>query len=276
MAAFLQRTATDIMGREEKDEDDNKRKNGKEAPLSPLSQLVDQKELTRFRRQFKRAVDQNLSLGQVSILNFEMTPLILRTALSGAWVAEEIINAYGTILASASPQTIFMTNHWSQQLSRRGYDHVASWNTTKLMVTRARDRDVERVLIPINVNDNHWILAALYMRERQWYLFDPMGTLPFLDTPFYKEMSRFLDYYFGTPVWNLDMPISESNRHQSEQDASSCGIYVCYYLELLCNGYPPSDIAQFNQSRKRMNEYRGTVIWTLKTEIPLHFPVLLE
>lgn len=94
-----------------------------------------------------------------------MTPRFLMTVFPNEWLSEEILNTYGSVLVEGQRDSYYLTNHWSQQLANRGVDGIAMWKATIELIASIQENEFERVLIPVNIDQNHWILAVLHCRE---------------------------------------------------------------------------------------------------------------
>lgn len=105
-----------------------------------------------------------------------------------------------------------------------------------------------------------------------------MGTLKLRRTAFYRAMQEFLEKRLTTfdngvaTRWQFDVPIQPLNRHQTVGDSSSCGVYVCYYMELLCDGIPPDAIASNQLSLDQINAYRDMILHSLITHLNIRVP----
>ena len=194
----------------------------------------------------------------------------IRTLIDDAWVNDEIVNSFAA-LVNCRNRTYFQflktrcTPNYSVQLtsceadqsrprafmfnsfffsrlvgSSTGYCYtgVRSW-TEKIGIDI---KSLELILFPVNLNNEHWILATIDIRRRQFNYYDSrkgpdnFNVLRSLKRWFFDEMK----------AKNVDCDRTESDMeswsivvnppHSPQQiDYSSCGIFMLYtadYLEL--------------------------------------------
>ena len=102
------------------------------------------------------------------------------------WLNDELINYFGALVSSCDHQlslagrsrkksTVFSTFFYSKLMGSDGiydYDSIKRWN---------KDVDIfklDKVLIPINENQLHWIVVKVSVSEKSIELYDPMGQRP--------------------------------------------------------------------------------------------------
>ena len=97
----------------------------------------------------------------------------------------------------------------------------------------------EKLFIPINVDNIHWILVVVKLEEKEISYLDSLRNksnggkyikhvLMFLEDEF-NSMNEDKDVQFEPSQWKLQNVVD--NPHQ--KDSNSCGVYVCVYADLI-------------------------------------------
>jgi sentrin-specific protease 1 len=99
----------------------------------------------------------------------------LRTLRGRNWLNDEIINGYMNLLNKRNDrQTMYAFNtFFCPQLAVGGfaYENVQCWTTRAKIDVFALDR----ILFPVNLNNSHWTLAVVNMRDRRFEYYDSFG-----------------------------------------------------------------------------------------------------
>lgn len=105
----------------------------------------------------------------------------------------------------------------------------------------------ELVIVPYNINNNHWVLFTLNMQTHGCGVFDPMAKqedLPDAMRDWLTENSS--DQW----QWNVEYKFP----HHHQNDTSSCGGWVVWYAKQLCAGRKPDEVFQSGNTLDIKNE----------------------
>ena len=147
----------------------------------------------------------------------------IRQLLSGAWLNDEIINAFGEYLKILGSDTHFFNSFFYAFLARQGYPGVRRW-TKKIRLT-----DFKRVFIPVNVSDSHWVCAVMDFERQEIIGYDSMMSNSRMTAILHK-----LRDYLVEEVADKNLDLSCVTKYKlkcatcpQQTDGSSCGLFVC-------------------------------------------------
>ena len=141
------------------------------------------------------------------------------------WLHDEVVNLFFHQLYKAHDSIIYCPS--TEAL-------VIAQDKTYRRLWRGEDiTNKELLLIPFNPSSNHWILIAIELIKRIMYIFDPMtnNNNPISYPDATKVGSRLVQQKF-----NRQLTYITTQRHATQQDYTSCGVFVCYYAEQLFKG----------------------------------------
>jgi hypothetical protein len=107
--------------------------------------------------------------------------------------------------------------------------HFAKYRLLKDLPKRIRERSVRRLLMPANINENHWILIQLDFVNGTIDWYDPLGL---------NSVSKQALATLGRVLEKLDKASFHRRQHwfilplyePLQSDMSSCGVFVCAVL----------------------------------------------
>jgi hypothetical protein len=147
------------------------------------------------------------------------------------WFSSSLIDSYMHLLCNTHYAKVHaVCSSWvGQRLFTADGKPLSSISAVES--TRLQWFDYNYILIPVNVNNNHWILYVLAVSENKLYVCDSMnGTYPYYN----NQIARYIaiEYFrkFGT---NIDYNsfskyiYASQTGFPTQQDSHSCGPYVC-------------------------------------------------
>jgi Ulp1 family protease len=157
-----------------------------------------------------------------------------------AWINDEVLNAYISLLASRSSSNIGHTNSFFyQKLERDGPEAVSCWQGIKgALISR-----FDIFVIPICVG-LHWILAAFDFVDAQLCVYDSFhGSFPEI----VARLNNFLAFQGGEPlpVAYPDVP--------SQTNGYDCGVFVMRLARCIFAGEPFDSFTQRDMPNIRAN-----------------------
>jgi Ulp1 family protease len=142
------------------------------------------------------------------------------------------------LLSSAEPSRkrsrIFNTFFYTKLISASGsysYEAVAGWTRTLDIF------ELDKILIPINVDNRHWIVVKVSMTKKLIQLYDPMGGHNSDPEPYFHQILRFLsdehlDKKGGAVLpefssWRL---VLQDTQLPMQPNAYDCGVFVSAFI----------------------------------------------
>ncbi|CAK9275720.1 unnamed protein product [Sphagnum jensenii] len=195
----------------------------------------------------------------------------MKLLLSGGWLNSEVINTYMTLIEIRSrtlwnihkkeqkfgrvPTRVCVYNSFfCQKLLTSGYEGVRRWKN------KIDWFEYDIIIIPVNYFQSHWALVAVDMQRQAVEYYDShvhsraenaYDSVLVSVNEFLKESCI---HKFGSHqrLCHWTQEIMEDGVPQQE-DASSCGVYICVFADLLARGLEPpfsfsqKDIFQIRQ-----------------------------
>jgi sentrin-specific protease 1 len=178
----------------------------------------------------------------------------------GQWLNDEIINCYMNILNAECknhmeyPRVHCFSTFFYVMLTNHGkgynYNKVAKWTKSFDMFA------LDFVIAPIHVGGNHWCLAVINVRDKQFEYYDSMGNsgskcLENLKIYLAEEHRTKKGSEIDLSDWKNYSP---GNTVPQQNNIYDCGVFMCQFAESIASG---SDIGHVNQAdmpyyRKRM------------------------
>ena len=195
------------------------------------------------------------------------------------YLHDEILNRYGELLMERHERKAMQVPeadrplpiHWfssfffAQIFDSRGrisVKNVSIWRNN-IRSTRKNAFELDKLLIPVNIENGHWALAIAYVQDRKFLYLDSMGRggenyLKALQDWFKQEAAYWTDQgrdmkdFGDIDTWEVlcvpgDLP--------QQLDSSSCGVFVCYYANYITAGMTP----HFQASRARTTLMRKRI-----------------
>jgi len=226
-----------------------------------------------------RKLNSNDVVGTIPALNITLTVKDVRTLIPPNWLCDEVINAYIWSVSTCDDQIYFVPSYWSAVLSSRGNEVITSWKNSRFLSEELENAQ-KTIVIPVNINECHWVLCVVLPKEKRWAILDSAGHRRSIEqSSFVHNFQAFLlSHKVGTTTeFTLEIPIREENPHQHmevdavDTDGSNCGVYVCYYVVQLQQGKSLKQIAANPQTKAQITAFRYQILDFMANNIPLKF-----
>jgi hypothetical protein len=126
------------------------------------------------------------------------------------------------------------------------YKNVQRWIKKDVL------RTLDRLFVPININNTHWVCLVVYVQQKRLRFMDSMGTA---GTYYTTAMLRYLKLHLELESivdWTVD---EQDGTLPRQEDGYSCGVFIIRYLDRIASDLP----VQFDHSVKDMLEYRKNI-----------------
>jgi len=187
------------------------------------------------------------------------------------WLSDEVIHMFLHILVQSCrrkrnihPDQTHLNIHTFKsffftkllQGNEYNYGHVRRFSRS---VHQGNIFNLSRLLIPINVNNNHWALLDIHFESKKIEYLDSLGNSSGNYTMYALQYLK--DEHlnkFNSPLPNLREWTLIDNNHNipKQENGYDCGIFVCLFAEALANGEKP----HFSQ-----NEIQYSRLWIAHT-----------
>ena len=190
------------------------------------------------------------------ILRDELSVKSLQLLERRHWLNDEIINGFLKLVQLKFPQVFIFSSFFWSKLASAGYESVAPWTQKKKINIF---KDFEIVLFPMHVNENHWCLGYVDMRDFTVSIFDSQaegkGSLHKQQS---KKIISYLQSEFRNVFSDIRVPgwkiILQGDSLPQQLNENDCGVFVCLYGTFLSAGYLPHFIKKYHilNMRKRI------------------------
>ncbi|KAL0476819.1 ulp-1 [Acrasis kona] len=177
----------------------------------------------------------------------------LSTLLGHTWLDDGVINAYLSLLYSdceSKNLKCYMfapcsTNFYEMLKSpKHSYDYEEyNYNRVMRWTKKVSIMKMDKVLVPICINGNHWVLAVINLRERKFEFYDSMiwdDTHTHIGNNILNKLSRYLD----EEVLHRENVTLNSNRWRrflygpseipQQDNGHDCGVFLCMFAKHVC------------------------------------------
>ncbi|CAN0233793.1 unnamed protein product [Discosporangium mesarthrocarpum] len=181
------------------------------------------------------------------------------------WLNDEVINTFMKLLdardqqlCGASPgrrRSHFFTSFFLTKLKGTGYNYQGVKRWTK----KVKVFELDKVYVPVNVNNMHWCMAVIYIQQKRIQYYDSMmgtgePTLKSLLSWLGDETKHKLEKKFNMEEWEL---VQTSSSTPQQQNGSDCGAFSCAFAWYISEGLPLSF------SQEDIPNMRNRMLWSL-------------
>ena len=107
--------------------------------------------------------------------------------------------------------------------------------------------EYDHVLIPVNLNRNHWVLVSVNLNTKTCTYYDSLGGVDFSTV---KQITQFFDDYFTTiPEFNKEWKYYAPTIPK-QKNSHDCGVFICKFMDYISRGN------KFNFSHDDMDYFR--------------------
>lgn len=192
------------------------------------------------RLQFYMSDLQNSGQILNKVNGIELTGNSLRRLKPGAWLNDEIINMYLTLLERRSndlgnkvPKVKVMNTFLYSKLTSKGYDFskVRRWNRKYNLLS------YDVLLIPINSDNLHWSLGVLNLRQKKVMHLDSMGSGGATKTTenllqWLEDNAKLKNVKFDRSKWTFTQVFVPQ-----QTNSDDCGVFTCKFADVMCRGW---------------------------------------
>ncbi|CAB4393784.1 unnamed protein product [Rhizophagus irregularis] len=197
------------------------------------------------------------------------------------WFSSDHINAYLSYLNTKFHRVFSLTSFFYTKLTKNdGYKYSSVEHWTKRI--KIFQKDI--IFIPINLNEAHWILAAIFMKEQfRIAIFDSLGMVTTEDAVIIGgNLINWLNDEYNHKVKlgkgiaceydsnvieeiNLNRQVDFSldimfrNRDPPQVDGSSCGVFVCMFARLMAENIEREIIMKIAKCREASIKFRKVI-----------------
>ena len=201
---------------------------------------LDWKDYNFFEKTLIRPGDHIL----VNLFNVNLRAKDFACLKPGTWLNDEVINLFFGLLKLRDQALInsgeqivsgeqlvershFFSTQFYTNYDTQGYDSVCRW-TRKFDIF-----EMNKVFVPVNISNRHWILIVVYMENRKIQVYDSLGAGGF-------EYAKKVEKYFireevekkGQQSVDWDVLVTTKNT-PTQVNGCDCGVFMCmfaYYI----------------------------------------------
>jgi len=166
----------------------------------------------------------------------------LKRTLPNQWFVDEVINGYINLLRRRQAETarmdldaprlwFFNTFFYARMHVRGRYDYqlVARW------CGRLNLLSFDKIFVPINVSNTHWVLAVMYPRTGVINMYDSLNSSNETLVPSLKKWAADHAREVGNyPVeWRYEQMLS-----RQQENSDDCGVFMVTAMDYLARGLP--------------------------------------
>ncbi|GMH93332.1 hypothetical protein TrVE_jg14317 [Triparma verrucosa] len=211
-------------------------------PLKPLSPDDDERVTAALNQGSSSALVAEIEGDSITVTNF----LSLR---DGSWLSDEVISIYFRLLKCRDVKSVRegkkkLYNHYFKSFffTKLFEDGSYKYSGVKRWGKKVANGDVfslEKILIPVNVNNMHWCLLEVSIPEKRIQYYDSLGgsgeqylkgMLMYLNDE-WQKLSKPGD--FVPEDWSLISTTKETPRQKNGYD---CGVFTCTCADYISLG----------------------------------------
>lgn len=179
----------------------------------------------------------------------------------GKWLNDEVINTYIRCIVDRNKalrathghlprihafSTFFFTKlaKWqADDTYSYDYSRVSKWSRkagVKLL-------ECDKVLVPVHVNDDHWVLAVINIQDKRFEYYDPLGRVKVRAFQVLEKLAWYLtqEHEAYSPELPLDLntwlrhvPSSSKGHMPRQTNTVDCGVFQLKLAECVAMGIP--------------------------------------
>lgn len=169
-----------------------------------------------------------------------------------SWLTDEVVNNYIGLVVNRSRGKIgFFNSFFYPTYIKHGYQRVARWADKVDMFNK------EKLIIPINENQNHWTVLCLDLLNKKIFYFDSFHSQ--IDVSFFFDFANkyMADIKSGPSMDGWEVATQIGPRQTNSYD---CGVFSCINAEFFSRDITPV----FTQSDTPL--LRQRILYELLTE----------
>ncbi|CEP63568.1 SUMO protease ULP1 LALA0_S08e05578g [Lachancea lanzarotensis] len=184
--------------------------------------------------------------------NIELKVYDFKTLAPSRWLNDVIIEFFMKHIELTTARSIAFNSYFYTTLSRNGYQGVRRWMKKK----KADVNNLDKIFAPINLNQSHWALGVIDIKNRKISYVDSLSSGPNnMSFAILKDLQNYLCQESKDTLGGDFELIHEDCPQQP--NGFDCGVYVCTNALYLSKEVP---LAFDYQDAQRMRPYIGHLI----------------
>lgn len=195
-----------------------------------------------LKRKVVKRVPPKGKIIHVKAEQWPIGPEHLKSLEPGQYLVDRIIDSYFAFLGDIhQDKVIFFSTTFFPIFQKRDPIEIGK---------RVEDISGKDLFIPVNYNENHWVLFWYSVKEKSIIILDPLRYSSINYTAFTKWFSTFLRAAISVKG-EIKIVKPNSKQQTYQHDLFSCGIYILIYGYLISNGRElVFDIKEFEDVRE--------------------------
>ena len=206
---------------------------------------------------------ENLNRNILSYKGESLSQNSFNTLKPSVWLNDEVINIYSkliiTELQEKGEKIYCFRSDFMNQLNSEGkfsYEKVKRWSRH---VPNGDIFELEKLFIPINIDNMHWILAVIYMQEKRIQIYDSYNSpgIIYLNNLIEYLKCEYQDKKNAIGNWKNWNLVSCQDDTPSQTNSYDCGVFVCMYIQFI------ADNRELNFNQDDVSSYRKFIAYQL-------------
>ncbi|QEU59277.1 Ulp1 [Kluyveromyces lactis] len=152
----------------------------------------------------------------------EVTVRDFKTLAPRRWLNDTIIEFFMKYVEQNTAKTVAFNSFFYSTLADRGYQGVRRWMKRK----KVDILDLNKIFVPINLNDSHWTLGIIEMKQHKIYYLDSLSSG--MNSVSFLIMKNLQSYVMEESKQKLGEDFELCHIACPQQpNGFDCGIYVC-------------------------------------------------
>ncbi|SCU77941.1 LAFA_0A04082g1_1 [Lachancea sp. 'fantastica'] len=186
--------------------------------------------------------------------NIELKVYDFKTLAPNRWLNDIIIEFFMKHIELTTSRAIAFSSYFYTSLSRNGYQGVRRWMKKK----KADVNHLDMIFAPINLNQSHWALGVIDIKNRKIFYVDSLSSGP--STMSFAILRDLQNYICQESKNTLGADFELIHEDCPQQpNGFDCGVYVCTNALYLSKGVP---LAFEYRDVQKMRPYIGHLILT--------------
>lgn len=165
--------------------------------------------------------------------NLEVTVRDFKTLTPRRWLNDTVIEFFMKQIEKDSKTVVAFNSFFYTTLSQRGYQGVRRWMKRK----KANIGDLEKIFVPINLNQSHWALGMVDIPQKRIIYVDSLSNGP--NAMSFAILSDLRNYVVEESKNAIGADFELENlRCPQQPNGFDCGIYLCMNTLYLSHDAP--------------------------------------
>jgi Ulp1 family protease len=195
----------------------------------------------------KTITDENKKEILFQKYNVDITGEKLQCMKDGEWLNDEVINFYMGMLKekdskenSSETSFYFSTFFMTKLIEKRNGQATYTYKNVERWTKKCNIFDMEKIFIPINIKNLHWVMVVIYMKTKEISFYDSLYQENFLY--YYKILMNWLEDESKKMKVSIDPKLWRFNEGCSmspqQTNGCDCGVFTICCADYITNGLP--------------------------------------